>query len=91
MKSSTSMMFRPNKLAMSLAIFAVSSVAAFAQTKTVSGTIVDDFGEPIAGANVVIVGTTTGVTTDADGNFTIKDVPTNAKLRVSFLGYAEQV
>lgn len=84
-------MFRPNKLAMSLAVFAVSSVAAFAQTKTVSGTIVDDFGEPIAGANVVIVGTTTGVTTDADGNFTLKDVPTNAKLRVSFLGYAEQV
>ncbi len=85
------MMFRPNKLAMSLAVFAVSSVAAFAQTKTVSGTIVDDFGEPIAGANVVIVGTTTGVTTDADGNFTLKDVPTNAKLKISFLGYAEQV
>ncbi len=85
------MMFRPNKLAMSLAVFAVSSVAAFAQTKTVSGTIVDDFGEPIAGANVVIVGTTTGVTTDADGNFILKDVPTNAKLKISFLGYAEQV
>lgn len=81
----------PNRLAMSCIVLAMGGAAAFAQSKMVSGTIVDDLGEPIAGANVVIVGTTTGVITDANGKFTLKDVPSSAKLKVSFLGYAEQV
>ncbi len=91
MKSSTSMMSWPNRLAMSCIVLAMGGAAAFAQSKMVSGTIVDDLGEPIAGANVVIVGTTTGVITDANGKFTLKDVPSSAKLKISFLGYAEQV
>ena len=74
-----------------LVAFAMSGAVAFAQTKTVKGTIVDDLGEPILGANVVIEGTTTGVTTDMDGNFSLKGVPENAKLKITFIGYEEQI
>ncbi|KJD36488.1 membrane protein [Tamlana sedimentorum] len=42
----------------------------FAQT-TISGTVVDDNDQPIPGANILILGTTTGVVTDFDGNFTL--------------------
>lgn len=43
----------------------------FAQEKTVTGVVSDELG-PIAGANVVVQGTTRGTTTDFDGNYTIK-------------------
>ena len=79
------------KAAMMLAVYAVGSIAVFAQTKSVSGTVVDDLGEPILGANVVIVGTTTGATTDMDGNFTLSGVPENGQLKVTFIGYTEQI
>jgi len=55
-------------------------------TKIVSGLVLDEVGKPIAGASVVIIGTTVGVATDFDGRFTI-EAATNAKLRVSFIGY----
>ena len=45
-------------------------VASFAQT-TVKGTVNDDGGLPLPGANIIIVGTSTGVVTDFDGNFTL--------------------
>ena len=43
----------------------------YSQT-TISGTVVDDSGQPIPGANILIVGTTTGTVTDFDGAFTLK-------------------
>ena len=43
----------------------------YAQT-TVSGTVVDDSSQPIPGANIIIVGTSSGTVTDFDGNFTLK-------------------
>ncbi|TXE13159.1 TonB-dependent receptor [Seonamhaeicola algicola] len=42
----------------------------YAQT-TVTGSVTDDNGQPIPGANVIIVGTTVGIVTDFDGNFTL--------------------
>ena len=45
-------------------------VASFAQT-TVKGTVNDDSGLPLPGANIIIVGTSSGVVTDFDGNFTL--------------------
>ena len=47
-----------------LMAFALSSAFVFAQTKTVTGTVVDELGEPVIGANVIVVGTTNGATTD---------------------------
>ena len=78
------------KLSSLLLAFVISSTLAFAQTKTVTGTVVDDLGEPMIGVNVVVVGTTNGATTDIDGNFSIQNVADNATLRVTFIGYAEQ-
>ena len=54
--------------------------------KTITGVVNDEFG-PVAGANVIIKGTTNGTMTDMDGNFTISDVPEGAILQVSFIGY----
>ncbi|MGW9685480.1 SusC/RagA family TonB-linked outer membrane protein [Flagellimonas sp. 2504JD1-5] len=54
---------------------------------TVTGVISDDLG-PLAGASVVIKGTTTGATTDFDGNYSIEVPDTNAVLVISYIGYA---
>lgn len=59
------------------------------QTKRVTGTVTDPAGEPIIGATVMQVGTSNGTITNIDGQFTI-DVPANAKLSVSYVGYATQ-
>ena len=78
------------RLASLLMAFALSSAFIFAQTKTVTGTVVDELGEPVIGANVIVVGTTNGATTDIDGNFSISNVAENATLKVTYIGYREQ-
>lgn len=60
---------------------------AWAQTRTLSGVIRDASGQPIPGANVVIRGTTRGTTTDAQGRYTLSEVPANARVQVSSIGY----
>jgi TonB-linked SusC/RagA family outer membrane protein len=55
----------------------------------VSGRIVDEKGAGLPGVNVIVKGTTTGAQTDADGRYTIQ-VPDNATLVFSFVGYASQ-
>ncbi len=61
--------------------------ASLAQDITVHGTVVSKTdGEPLIGASVHSDILNTGVTTDIDGNFTIK-VPENSKLTVSYVGY----
>lgn len=57
--------------------------------KTVKGIVKDALG-PIAGANVVIKGSAVGVITDTEGNFVLENVPNNAVLRISFMGYVPQ-
>lgn len=55
---------------------------------TVSGTVTDSKGAPLPGANVVEKGTTNGITTDFDGNFTLEVGDEDAVLVVSYIGYA---
>lgn len=62
------------------------SVQETLQTKTVTGTVVDAAGIPVIGANVIVKGTTNGTITDFDGNFSL-DVPANAVLEISYIGY----
>ena len=57
------------------------------QKKTVKGVVKDGSGEAVIGANVVIKGTTTGSITDFDGNFVLDNVPDNAVLQISYIGY----
>src|SRR5690606_9701133 len=52
----------------------------------VTGQVVDNEGNPVPGATILVEGTTIGTATDIDGNFSL-DVPNGAVLLVSFIGY----
>lgn len=60
----------------------------FAQTMKITGTVLaEGSGEPIIGATVMVKGTNIGVATDADGRFTISNVPQSAKtVTVKYIG-----
>ncbi|MDR0573147.1 MAG: SusC/RagA family TonB-linked outer membrane protein [Tannerella sp.] len=58
-------------------------------TKTISGVVLDESGEPVIGANVVEKGTTNGAITDTDGKFVL-NVKKNAILQISYIGYITQ-
>lgn len=66
----------------------VASVSVTQQKKQMKGTVVDALG-PVAGATVVVKGTTQGTITDMDGNFTIEASVGNI-LSISFIGYVTQ-
>lgn len=57
--------------------------------KPIKGVILDSKGQPVAGADVVIVGTTKGTSTDANGAFSI-DAKLGDQLKVSFLGFVDK-
>ena len=61
----------------------------FAQQLTVTGTVSDDSGMPLIGATVAIAGTSTGTTSDFDGNYSIKANEGDV-LSVSYVGYSSQ-
>ena len=73
-----------------VALMSFLAITAGAQSKTVTGTVVDATGEPVIGASVVVKGTTSGTITDFDGNFTLTGVPANGTLQISFVGYKTQ-
>lgn len=60
-----------------------------AQSQKVTGTVVDEFGDPIIGANIRVKGTTNGAVTDIDGKFSL-DANPGSQLEISFIGYASQ-
>ena len=59
------------------------------QTRKAVGVVTDKTGEAIIGANVIVKGTTNGTITDMDGRFEL-DVPNNATLQVSYIGFNTQ-
>lgn len=64
-------------------------VALFSQNNiTVAGTVSDSEGQPLPGANVILKGTTTGVQTDFDGNYTLTNVSDNGTLIFSYIGFS---
>lgn len=69
-----------------LAVESVQTV--LQQGRTISGKVIDQNGEPIIGANVVVKGTSNGVITDVDGNFELRNA--SEKLVVSYIGYQTQ-
>ena len=74
-----------------LVLAGLSASSAFAQTRSISGTVVDSQGIPVIGASVIVVGNSTmGTITDLDGNFSL-NVPTGSSISVSFIGYETQV
>jgi len=73
-------------LALGLALFAMP---AFAQNQTITGTVLDELGEPVIGATVTVAGTKTATVTDLDGNYKIS-APKGAKLVITYIGYLPQ-
>ena len=57
--------------------------------KTVTIMVQDEMG-PVAGANVVVKGTTNGNISDMDGKVVLQNVPNNSTLVISFIGYTTQ-
>lgn len=70
-----------------IVVLCMMSLALVAQTRNVTGTVVDaETGESLIGVSVLEVGTTNGKITDVDGNFTLK-VADKAELQLSYVGY----
>lgn len=66
----------------------VFSMAIYGQNLDVSGTVTEaSTGQPLPGVNVILKNTSTGTSTDFDGNFTLNNVPTNSVLVISYLGF----
>ncbi|WP_422351167.1 TonB-dependent receptor [Flagellimonas sp.] len=57
---------------------------------SVSGTVTDVDGQPLPGASIIEQGTTNGVSSDFDGNYTIEVSTSDAVLEVSYLGFSTQ-
>lgn len=73
-----------------LSMMAFFATPALAQNQTVKGTVVDETGEPIIGASVIVAGQKNiGTITDLEGNYTLS-VPKNAKVTISYIGYLSQ-
>ncbi|MBD8983141.1 MAG: TonB-dependent receptor [Bacteroides cellulosilyticus] len=83
---STSFYFKPLGL---LFLMCLMPLCAFSQSITVKGIVKDATGETVIGASVVEKGTTNGVITGLDGDFTLQ-VQDNAVLVISYIGYVTQ-
>lgn len=61
------------------------------KTYTIKGVVVDGNNDPVIGASIIIPGTSTGTTTDLDGNFTLK-VPAGSKtIEITYIGFSKKV
>ena len=74
---------------MTLVCLLLASASAFAQTKTVTGTVTDAANEPLIGASVLVQGTSTGTITDMDGKYSISVTPEDV-LVFSYVGMTSQ-
>ena len=78
----------PLRLLLSAMMFLAFSIGASAQSLQVTGTVTDNTGEPLIGANVIEQGSQTGTITDLDGKYVlmVKDA-SKAVLTFSYVGY----
>ena len=60
------------------------------KTYTVQGRVTEENGEPIIGANIIVKGTTHGITTDLNGNFSLEIKEKKATLVISYIGFSPQ-
>ena len=78
-----------NKIFCLCTFILASTASALAQMK-VSGTVVDDLGDPLMAATVLETGTGNGVVTDIDGKFTLTMQSNSNTLTISYVGYKKQ-
>lgn len=65
----------------------INIFSAYSQEHTVSGKVADEDNQPMPGVNIIIQGTTRGITSSIDGTYSLSEVPKNAVLIFSFIGY----
>ena len=73
-------------------VYAADDIQTVQQQKkgmTIKGKVLGTDGEPIIGASVLVKGSTTGVVTDLDGNYTLANVSKGAILEFSYVGYVK--
>lgn len=80
----------PKTILSALLTVMLASMAFMASAQNRATGVVSDAVGPVAGAGVVVVGTTNGVITDVDGSFSLNNVPVGATVQVSCIGYATQ-
>ena len=80
------MIFRFLRVSLLLVLFGGLGSGSWAQVN-ISGTVSDETGEPLIGANIVLLNTSSGNTTDFDGNFTLEVPSLPTRLVVSYIGY----
>ena len=78
------------KLGLLLFLLCVTLCPAWAQSFSVTGTVVDEQSEPVIGASILVKGTNRGMITDMDGKFHLNDVRASDVLVVSFVGLQTQ-
>lgn len=57
------------------------------KTKRISGTVIDEKGEPVIGASILVDETSNGTITNIDGEYSLTGVPENSTLTISYVGY----
>ena len=62
----------------------------FAQNRTVTGSVENEKGEPLAGATIYVVGGGASVSSDVQGKFTVRVTPTARQLAITYVGYVSQ-
>jgi TonB-linked SusC/RagA family outer membrane protein len=83
--------FQKKPACLKILFFLVCLLTGYAGTaQTITGKVVDEQGIPVIGATVVEKGTNNGTTTNVSGEFSITDVPKNAKLVISSVGFEKQ-
>lgn len=83
--------FQPQEIVAVSSLSVAPGIMTVAQTgRKITGKVVDQSGEPLIGVNVVIHGTTDGAITDIDGNYILENVPEQAVLEFSYIGYTSQ-
>lgn len=93
-KNTNKILIKSSHLLTALLIFlyVISSTPLFAQTGKLTGTVKDNTGEPLIGANVMIEGTTIGAATDIEGHYNIINIRTGIyTVKFRFIGYQTNI
>ena len=83
----TKLYFNRNNNTISVSTNPVQQGNKASATKTISGMVTDDKGEPIIGASILVKGTTNGTISDLDGKYSLADVPESSTVSISYIGY----
>lgn len=73
-----------------MTLFSISYLTVFAQVKTITGNVIEESGLPLPGVNITVKGSSTGASTDFDGNFSIDLADGQEILEFTYLGYESQ-